>query len=150
MVTASGTQMAAAILSWCLEEVGAVRLRVTGRCMAPALKEGQTVWIAPPGRGRPRWGDVVLVRRPEGVRLHRLLWNRPRRPTGRAWITKADTAWAWDGRLRPSDVLGVAISVETGGLEQPISRPPALRLLIGLLGAAPIAVWRRMAPRGAL
>ena len=47
------------------------RLAVRGRCMEPALRDGETVVLAPAAARPPRFGDVVLARLPEGLRLER-------------------------------------------------------------------------------
>ena len=92
-----------AILRGCLNEFPCVSLSVTGICMEPALREGQSVTVS---RAAPRFGDIVLVRQPEGLRLHRLIWAPPL--PGRSWRTKADRSPFADQRVRREDVLGVA------------------------------------------
>ncbi len=47
-------------------------LTVSGACMAPAIPEGSRVRLARP-LTTPRVGDVVLLRTPHGLRLHRIL-----------------------------------------------------------------------------
>lgn len=48
------------------------RLTVTGTCMEPSLKEGSKIALEPVRRP-VRAGDIVLVRTPAGLRLHRVL-----------------------------------------------------------------------------
>ena len=66
--------------------------------MMPSLREGQRIRLD--GR-RPRIGDVVLVRQPSGLVLHRLVWGPPL-DFGGAWRTMADRAQGWDARFAPS------------------------------------------------
>lgn len=87
-----------------------VAWRVVGTCMEPAIPEGATVVLENVERARPRFGDVVLARFADGIRLHRLVWA-PRRAS-RAWRTQADRAWLFDARLRREDVLATVVSVE--------------------------------------
>jgi hypothetical protein len=84
-------------------------LRVTGSCMEPALRAGETVRLAGRDRVRPRVGDVVLTRQPQGLRLHRVVW---RSPDGAAWRTQSDHAAALDGALADADVLATVVGVE--------------------------------------
>lgn len=103
-----------AALRACLAEFPHVRLTVSGDCMTPALVPGQAAFLARPGRPA-RVGDIVLVRAPAGLRLHRLVWGPPfTGPTNRV-RTKGDHSLAFDPPLHPSDVLGVVIGVEGGG-----------------------------------
>ena len=84
-------------------------LTVTGDCMLPALAHGERVRLASPARRSPRFGDVVLVRQPEGLRLHRLVWGPPL--PGRSWRTQADRGPLWDAAVGPGDVLGTVVDV---------------------------------------
>jgi hypothetical protein len=93
-----------------LRALPTVRLRVSGGCMAPAIPEGATVLLERPGSAPPRFGDVVLARHAEGLRLHRLVWAP--RGAGRAWRTQADRAPLFDRRLRREDVLATVVKVE--------------------------------------
>src|SRR5262245_57266994 len=86
------------LLTSCLTDFAGISLAVTGRCMVPALPEGSRVLLD--GR-RPRMGDVVLVRQPRGLVLHRLIWGPPF-AWGGTWRTKADRSTRWDGRFVPS------------------------------------------------
>jgi hypothetical protein len=102
-----------AVLRDCLDAFPLVRLRVSGGCMAPRLREGDVVELASCVRRPPRVGDVVLVRLPAGVRLHRLLW-RPLRGAAR-WRTKADHGRFCDPHVRARDVLATVVGVERRG-----------------------------------
>jgi hypothetical protein len=51
-----------------------VLLTVSGTCMEPALKEGARIELRSP-TSPPRVGDVVLLRLPAGLRLHRVLFR---------------------------------------------------------------------------
>lgn len=61
-----------AALRACLDEFPHVRLTVSGDCMEPALRPGQVALVARPV-DFARVGDIVLVRAPAGLRLHRLV-----------------------------------------------------------------------------
>lgn len=77
--------------------------------MAPALEPGERVILESRNQRRPRFGDVVLVRQREGLRLHRLVWAPP---GPFAWRTQADRAGGVDPRIRPEDVLGTVVAVD--------------------------------------
>lgn len=106
--------LAEAVLRDCLADFPHVRLRVTGDCMVPALDPGDVVLVASPARRRPRWGDIVLVLHPEGLRLHRLVWGPPL-TLGQRWRTKGDRSPRFDPPLQPAEVLGTVIGAERHG-----------------------------------
>ena len=123
------------VLVECLAAFPDVRFTVSGRCMEPALAEGERVVVEGAQRRRPRLGDVVLLRHPEGLRLHRLVYA-----LGRSWRTKADHARGLDPALVPRDVLGTVVAVE--GRPDASPRRPSLALLA--IGQALLA---RLRPR---
>lgn len=125
-----------AALRACLAEFPHVRLTVSGDCMTPVLVPGQAVFLARPGQPA-RVGDIVLVRAPAGLRLHRLVWGPPLTgPTSRV-RTKGDHSLAFDPPLDLADVLGVVIEVEGGGLARgTFWRARTVRSLIAGLRAA--------------
>jgi hypothetical protein len=109
-----------------LADAAAVCIRVSGRCMEPALLAGELVELR---RTRPRVGDVVLAQLPQGLRLHRLLLKLP---LGAGWRTKGDRSDPWDARIGSGDVLATVVrSCATG--RSPRSRGLALRSLASAL-----------------
>jgi hypothetical protein len=98
---------AGALLRGTLHEVGAVRFRVRGGCMSPALREGDEVLVVAAERVRPGFGDVVLLEGREGIRLHRLVWTGG---TGEL-RTKGDRAPGFDGPVQPEAALGTVAGV---------------------------------------
>jgi hypothetical protein len=94
------------VLDDCLAGFERVRLTVTGDCMRPALEPGDTVVLEPARHAPPRFGDVVLLRHPAGLRLHRLVW----RPPFLAWRTKGDRAVFFDPAVRPQDLVATVVS----------------------------------------
>jgi Uncharacterised nucleotidyltransferase len=125
------------VLRDCLAGFDRLRLTVTGDCMRPALQAGDTVVLAPVRSAPPRFGDVVLLRHPAGLRLHRLIW----RPPGLRWRTKGDRAVFCDPALARADLLATVVA----------SEPPrgtvrsAWRALVSLASA----VGARLDPRSA-
>jgi len=130
----ASAETADAILADCLRSFPNVRLTVTGECMGPSLRPGDTVLLAEPSRRPPRFGDVVLFRHPEGLRLHRLVWAPPLAGIGAAWRTKGDRSARWDPHITSGDVLGTVIAVE--GRHPPARVPAALRSLAQALVAS--------------
>ncbi len=125
------------LLRGCLEAFDDVRLRVRGACMAPAAAAGERVRVVATSRRRPRFGDVVLVRTHDGLRLHRLVW--PLRPaSGGRLRTMADRARALDAAVDAQAVLGVATVVERGA--GPVQVRGRARAWRGLLRA----LWTRL------
>lgn len=109
-----------ALLRGCFEQFPHARLAVTGRCMTPALRPGDTALLVPAHRHRPRLGEVVLVRLPDGLRLHRLVLGPPRHGSVRR--TKADRSSSWDPPHAASDLLGTVVAVERQGRMLPAPR----------------------------
>lgn len=116
----------------CLGEFGAARLTVRGACMEPRLPEGAVVRLAAAAGRPPRVGDAVIVRLPEGLRLHRLVWAPAH---GRGWRTMADRARTTDPAVPREAVLATAVAVE-GPDRRPLRpvRGLAARLLLRALG----------------
>ena len=100
--------LAEAILEDCRTAFPALQLKVTGTCMEPTLHAGDSIVVDPRS---PRFGEVVLVRLPAGLRLHRLVW----RPWRGRWRTKADRSATWDPSVERAAVLGTVESSETLG-----------------------------------
>jgi hypothetical protein len=128
----AGPALSDLIVRDCLERFPFVQLRVSGECMRPGLAAGATVCLASPARRPPRLGDVVLVRLPTGLRLHRLVWGPPLAPPGTRWRTKGDRSWLWDPLLDPQHVLATVVDEgQEGGV---------WRGLLSLLGG----LWSRL------
>jgi hypothetical protein len=106
----AGTSEAA--LRECLNTFPHIRVRVTGICMTPDLHPGDIVSIASPARRRPKWGDIVLVRNRDGLRLHRLVWRWPFASDRFPWLTKADRSGECDPRFSPANLLGTVVRIE--------------------------------------
>jgi hypothetical protein len=118
------------VLRDCLAGFDRLRLTVTGDCMRPALHPGDTVVLAPARTARPRFGDVVLLRHPAGLRLHRLIWS----PPGLRWRTKGDRAVFCDPSLARGDLLATVIAADPqrGSVR---STGRALRSLVSAVGS---------------
>jgi hypothetical protein len=131
---ALGDARASVVIQDLLDSVGDVRMTVTGNCMAPALPEGATVSLARTGARRPRLGDVVLVRLPAGLRLHRLIWGPPL-AWGR-WRTKGDRSPSWDPAVAPAQVLGWVREADRGPAPVRAALTSLARALVSRLRAA--------------
>jgi hypothetical protein len=111
--------LAESVLRDCLDAFAHVRFAVRGDCMEPALPAGATVLVASTSRRQPRFGDVVLVRQNEGLRLHRLVWGPPL--PGLFWRTKGDRALHCDRRFGREAALGTVLGVETPNGTRPVA-----------------------------
>ena len=84
-------------------------IRVSGSCMEPSLPEGSRVrlrWPDPP----PRVGDIVLLKTPSGLRLHRVLIR-----LGSRIRTKGDRGVYLDPAGSARDVIAVCDAAESRG-----------------------------------
>jgi hypothetical protein len=117
-----------------LAEAGEASLRVNGRCLEPRLADGERVRLVAPERHAPRFGDVVLARGPDGLRLHRLVWPPPGLRSA-CVRTQADRARFPDAALGPGAILATAVAVERAGRELPVrdARQAARLLWRGLV-----------------
>ena len=129
-IDASSEPFRERLLRECLASFPWIRLTVTGRCMQPALDNGEKIHLVAAARRAPQLGDVVLARGPEGLLLHRLVWGPPLSPPGARWRTKADRALLLDPPLAPSDVLATVVAVERRPHTRP-RRPVAALLSLG-------------------
>jgi hypothetical protein len=88
---------------------GGAELTVRGSCMEPALRDGQRVRLC--RRDRLRVGDVVLVRTPAGLRLHRIVLRY-----GEVLRTKGDHGPYLDPPAQPPNVLATCDTDERASL----------------------------------
>lgn len=113
-----------------------VRFRASGASMAPAIRDGDAITVAPVAAGRLRRGEVVLARRGGGLVAHRLV-RRLRRPDGALeLLLRGDAASTDDPAVPEADVLGRVVEVDRGGLRTRPSSWPAR-------GAARLRWWAR-------
>jgi Peptidase S24-like len=112
-----------------------IALTVRGDCMAPRLRDGDHVAVAPARRYWP--GDVVAFHTPQGrIALHRLLGFRLLR--GRlAYVTRGDRSAGADTPMAAGRLLGRAAV--------PASLGERSRAVGALLGLALRAARRRLA-----
>jgi hypothetical protein len=140
-----------AVLRECLNTFTHIRMRVTGTCMVPVLHPGDTVSIASPARRPPKWGDIVLVRHRDGLRLHRLVWRWPFASDRFPWLTKADRSGECDPRVSPANLLGTVVRIEGASLAPRLGnatfRKTAQSLTAGLIawGQGRLFSWRSSA-----
>ncbi|MBI5101212.1 MAG: signal peptidase I [Nitrospirae bacterium] len=90
-----------------------LRVRVTGRSMAPFLKGGEVVTIKQAAASDLRRGDLILFDSPHGVQvLHRLV--RKKRGAGGSHIyqTRGDALRTLDGPITSNEILGRVCSIE--------------------------------------
>jgi hypothetical protein len=131
-------EFADSLLRECLSSCTHAWLTVTGDCMEPDLCSGDRVVLADPARRPPRVGDLVLVRLPAGLRLHRLIWGPPLAPRFARWRTKSDRADVWDPPVSPDRILGSVAAIE--GLPEHGSGRRPVRALRSLARA----LWTRI------
>jgi len=117
-----------------LNRSGRLQLKVTGTSMLPAISPGSYATIVKTDAGRAEPGDVVLVKSPGGLLLHRFIDLRL--SGGRPFvITRGDNNENDDPPVSPDGFLGVL-----AGLEQPcLAKRWFFRLRTGL--KALLRIW---------
>lgn len=108
-----------------LLKTGALRLRVSGSSMLPAVRPGDVLTIHRcPARDAAR-GDLLLVRRGDRFFVHRML-----RREGDAIVTRGDAVRSADPPVAFEDLLGKVVSIERRGrsVTPPASTGPATRV----------------------
>lgn len=101
---------AAVLIESLIKDGVAVRIRVFGHSMEPAIRSGDTVVVKPLG-GRIFPGDVLLCRRGDGSGacfIHRAVW----RHADGTWRTKGDALKSLDPPTALESILGRVESIE--------------------------------------
>lgn len=88
-----------------------IRLRVISDSMAPLLKVGDTVIVAPNSPAALRRGDVIVIWRNEEFITHRLVTRRDD-----LWYTKGDRFRHFDPPVKTAAILGKVIAVQRGDI----------------------------------
>ena len=118
-----------------------LRMRVVGECMAPLVRDGEIVELAP---ARFYWpGDVIAFRQLDGTLvLHRVIGYRPR--LGRLQlITKGDNGPSWDAALAMDQVIGKVCGGACSPLLVAVPFRHRLRTVLRFLGPASVRILRR-------
>ncbi len=90
-----------------------LRVRVTGRSMAPFLTSGDIVTIQKVNPGTLIKGDIVFFKTKEGITiLHRLINMKPMDGENICFFTKGDALIMYDEPFYPYQVMGKVIRVE--------------------------------------
>jgi len=141
--------LAEAVLRDCLSSFPHIRMQVSGTCMTPELSPGDFVRITSPTRRPSRWGDIVLVRCLDGLRLHRLVFGWPRiaNPSRGFIVTKADCCAEFDQPVPCGYLLGTVTLVEGRARERTQQGHRRWRTLESLLEGLMTWARYRLLPR---
>ena len=93
-----------------LREFSEVRFVAHGTSMLPAIYPGDCLTVRSFGDAPPHRGDVVLCRRGEGFRVHRIVEVMEEKPT-RSYVLRGDALTHDDPPLPAADLLGRVISI---------------------------------------
>ena len=106
------SQLQLDLLHTAMEQGLSLRVCVHGVSMAPLIRDGDVVTIAPLAGGEPRVGEVVACVLPDRERLvlHRVVESR-----GQGWLVQGDNVAVNDGVVGTDAVLGRVVSVERDG-----------------------------------
>ena len=111
---------ASAIFSLLAEELSAAgitfRFQAVGQSMYPTICNGEMLYVEPLGGSKLACGDIVLFRRTDGLKAHRIVKIR-----GAAYATRGDSSLQDDGEVRRDQILGRVIGKEGGNIGKPIS-----------------------------
>ena len=84
---------------------------ISGDSMAPSIRDGDTVVIEH-GDGRPRIGDVVVVRREGAIVVHRLI-HRDVQGGHERFLTRGDRCRGIDPPVRRDQIVGKVVEVRS-------------------------------------
>jgi Peptidase S24-like len=87
-----------------------LRFQAKGRSMMPAIQDGEIVHVKPIASDMLRVGDIVLLRRGQEFKAHRIVRKR-----GPLFITRGDAGMETDGEIRADEILGMVIAKEAIG-----------------------------------
>jgi len=118
---------------------GALRLRVTGSSMLPAIRPGDVLLIRQCGVDGPAVGDVVLFTRERRLFAHRVVAR-----SGAGLVTQGDGVARPDPRVDATELLGRVSHVLRRGRSIPMRRKPSFS------GRLTAALVRRSALAGRL
>jgi hypothetical protein len=85
-----------------------LRFQAMGRSMLPTIQHGEIVHVKPVASDMLRIGDIVLLRRGEKFKAHRIIRKR-----GPLFITRGDAGMEADGEIRGDQILGRVIAKES-------------------------------------
>jgi hypothetical protein len=87
-----------------------LRFQAKGRSMMPTIQDGEIVHVKPTASDMLRIGDIVLMRRGDEFKAHRIIRKR-----GPLFITRGDAGMETDGEIRGDQILGMVIAKESIG-----------------------------------
>lgn len=113
-----------------LRSAGRVRIRAFGTSMLPTIWPGDVLLVEGTSLDRLACGDVALVSREDGIRIHRLV-NK----NGTHWSTRGDAMPQNDPPLQAAEIVGRVLEVHAGNrvLTLPKKVQPLTRLLAWVL-----------------
>jgi signal peptidase I len=130
-----------------LRKTGALRLRVSGSSMLPAILPGDVLSIRQVSAAQAAAGDVVLFRREDRFFVHRVL----RREAG-GLVTRGDALAAADPPVADSELLGKVVAIERRGRPVGPAATAGRRLASWVFARSPLAgrLFTRWSARGGL
>jgi hypothetical protein len=112
----------AALSAGVLSRGGALRFRARGASMALAIRNGDTLTVAPVEAAALRVGDVVLYRTGEDrLAAHRIVARRLEGDRLR-WVARGDAAMGLGDVVEAEQVLGRVVRVQRGELAMDLER----------------------------
>jgi hypothetical protein len=120
-----------------------VRLEVGGHSMAPFVRSGDVVTVAPRGDARPSLGDVVVC----AVERDQLTMHRVVGWTGGQLVPRGDAAPTADAALQLDSVVGLVRRVERRGRPVRLGLGPERRVIAWLSRLGLLASLGRLRAR---
>ncbi len=112
-----------------VERGASLRTRARGLSMAPFIRDGDVLTIAPMDGSAPRIGEVIAFVQPDTGRLaiHRAIAR-----VGAGWLVRGDNCPAPDGVVPRGAILGVLVRVEREGRDVRLGLGAEARLIAWL------------------
>jgi hypothetical protein len=139
-MTSGHSQVFSAVVESLLEEGLSVRFRASGRSMLPAVRDGETVTVAPARAAEVALGDIVLCQTRRGPVAHRVLSVERCANGERRFRLRGDASLECDDPIAARQVRGKIVSVERDG------RRVSLMVAGGKLGRLALMAALRLRP----
>lgn len=85
------------------------RFQAVGQSMYPTIRNGEVLHVEPIGNSKLKRGDIILFRRGDGLKAHRIV-----KIGGEVFVTRGDSSLQADSEVGREEILGRVVAKECG------------------------------------